>query len=524
MIVCLLFSILSAQNLEKAKIEITILHTNDHHGSLMPFDLLDQKQVGGMAARMTLIKEIQKEAAQKKGHVLILDCGDINTGNPTSDMLQAEPDVLLMNKMGYHAMAVGNHEFDLKLEALLSQQKKAHFPYLSANAVYQKTGQPIFQQKLVLSLGDMKVGIFGITPYETPYISTCGRDPEIVFLKPEEVIPGVLESLEKECDFIIAMLHIEHTQAVTIAQRFPKINLVIGGHTHLPIIHPLQIGKTLLAEAGSYGIMVGRFDLSFEDRQLQDWKYKMIGINLSKPILAPSGKIGCLPFERSLEPDPEVIEFLKPYLGETEDRLSRSIGIALDNIARNSATLELYSSSLGNLICDAIRQETNVDIALQNVGGIRSDIPKGTITPRHILQVLPFANSIFLYNIKGKELRKIFECMCSGKIGPKGMLEASGMEVQIQGNQLTSIAIEGKPLIEEKIYRVAINSFIAKGGDGYDIFSQFPSVDTGLLISNIVQKYIENQSSLSPKHEKRVVWQTPETPGNKEVEKKQGIK
>lgn len=128
LIVCLLFSILSAQNLEKAKIEITILHTNDHHGSLMPFDLLDQKQVGGMAARMTLIKEIQKEAAQKKGHVLILDCGDINTGNPTSDMLQAEPDVLLMNKMGYHAMAVGNHEFDLKLEALLSQQKKSTFP------------------------------------------------------------------------------------------------------------------------------------------------------------------------------------------------------------------------------------------------------------------------------------------------------------------------------------------------------------------------------------------------------------
>ncbi len=502
----LLIATLSGQNL--SKLELTILHTNDNHGRLLPFDIVGQEKIGGMAPRMTLIKEIREEIAKKQGHLLLLDCGDINTGEPTSDMLKAEPDVLLMNKMGYHAMAAGNHEFDLNMADLLAQSKKAQFPYLSANVFYSKTGEPVFSTMIVVNLGEMRIGIFGITPEDTPYISTCGKNPELFFAKPEKVIPDILKKLEEKSDFIIALIHTDHEEAIRLAQLFPKIDIILGGHTHLPMLAPLQIGKTLVSQAGCYGMMVGRFDLAFEDRKLKDWKYQMIGINLTKPVLDGDLKIGCLPFEKQFAPDPEVVEFLKPYLSQTEELLSKPIGNASENIERNPNSNNPYSSSMGNFICDTIRKETNVDIALQNVGGMRSDILKGKITPRDVLQVLPFANTIFIYDLTGKEVRQIFEHMCSGHIGPKGMLEASGLEVQIQENKLTSITIEGKPLEEGKIYRVAINSFIAKGGDGYDIFTKFSSfVDSGLLISNIVQKYIQSHSPISPNKEKRVVWQ-----------------
>lgn len=121
--------------------KLTILHTNDHHGRFW------QNQYGeyGMAARKTLVEQIRNDVAKQGGSVLLFSGGDINTGVPESDLQDAEPDFKGMNKIGYDAMAIGNHEFDNPLKVLLKQKNWAHFPLLSANIYDKKTGKRLFQ-------------------------------------------------------------------------------------------------------------------------------------------------------------------------------------------------------------------------------------------------------------------------------------------------------------------------------------------------------------------------------------------
>ena len=91
---------------------LTILHTNDHHGHFAKFDPYPVKDVGGLAAQSTLINIVRAEVQKSGGHTLLLSAGDVNTGVPESDMLDAEPDFKIMNMLGYDAMVLGNHEFN----------------------------------------------------------------------------------------------------------------------------------------------------------------------------------------------------------------------------------------------------------------------------------------------------------------------------------------------------------------------------------------------------------------------------
>lgn len=106
---------------------LTILHTSEHHGSVLPFDVGDVKDVGGVVARATLIERVRKEAP----NVLLLDSGDILIGTAMSSVFRGEPNILAMNAMGYDAMAAGNHEFDFGLDHFRRMRGLARFPIIS---------------------------------------------------------------------------------------------------------------------------------------------------------------------------------------------------------------------------------------------------------------------------------------------------------------------------------------------------------------------------------------------------------
>ncbi len=127
--------------------KLTILHTNDHHGRFW------HNRYGeyGMAARKTLIDDLRTEAQAEGSEVLLLSGGDINTGVPESDLLQAEPDFKGMTRIGYDAMAIGNHEFDNPLSVLEQQMQWTDFPMLSANIYDKETGEHKFQATRCLS-------------------------------------------------------------------------------------------------------------------------------------------------------------------------------------------------------------------------------------------------------------------------------------------------------------------------------------------------------------------------------------
>lgn len=487
---------------------ITILHTNDHHGQLDPFDKGEHEKIGGITVVASMVQDIRKEVEAKHGSTLLFDCGDVNTGDPVSNHFKAEPDIKVMNFMKYNAMTLGNHEFDLTLKELQKQEQLAEFPYLSANVVYSETNQPIFKTNIILNVQGLKIGVFGISHPRTSFTSTHGGNEQIKFLNPEETIPTVLNELKnKNVDYIIALMHLEPELTQKLAEQFPAINLILGGHSHTPIMKAIKVGKTWIAEAGSNSMMLGKWDLEFRNKKLEKIDYKLCGVNFTKTY-KENGQIVCMPYGKTYKANEEAEKILQPYKDEMKELLV-VLGTATENITKNDRLEEFRSSPLGNLLCDAMKeecQEDKVDIVLQNTGGIRADLQKGEITKKSIATILPFNNTIVIYKMERSDIENILKHMVSGNVQPGGYLEVTGLKAQLENMNLKSLKLK-KPINKTKYYYVAVNSFTADGGDGYTMLKEmqpYKKLDTTL--AEALGNYIKKHKTVSPNKEIRIEW------------------
>jgi len=139
--------------------QLTILHTNDMHSHVHPFESGRNKGIGGMAQRATIIKEIREEGNQ----VLLLDAGDIFQGTPYFNVYGGELEFKLMSEMSYDASTIGNHDFDNGLDGLIKQLPHAKFPFIVSNYDFSDTNMHNKYLKYkVFNKGGIKVGVFGI--------------------------------------------------------------------------------------------------------------------------------------------------------------------------------------------------------------------------------------------------------------------------------------------------------------------------------------------------------------------------
>lgn len=257
------------------KTQLTILHTNDVHSRLDPFPMDGSRNAGkgGVARRATLIESIRKE----EDNVLLFDAGDLFQGTPYFNIYKGEPEVLAMNRMGYDAATIGNHDFDAGMDNMRTQFRKASFPFLIANYDFKDTVMAGETKRYKIFKKDgVKIGVFGLG------IGLDGLVPkslyeETRYLDPIETgnnIAAILKNNEV-CDYIICLSHlgfkyqgVEVSDHVLAAQS-KDIDLIIGGHTHTfleaPVTVPNQNGKAVLInQVGFAGIYLGRIDLTFE--------------------------------------------------------------------------------------------------------------------------------------------------------------------------------------------------------------------------------------------------------------------
>ena len=252
--------------------KITILHTNDMHSRIEPFNSGRNKGLGGMAQRSTIIKNLRKE----NKNVLLLDAGDIFQGTPYFNYYGGELEFKLMSEMKYDAATLGNHDFDNGLIGLKRQLKHAKFPFLIANYDFSDTIlKNTFKAYKVFRKGDLKIGVFGIgieldglvpkklyqnTVYQDP-ISTANHYAN--FLKQKE-----------RCDLVICLSHLgfkykgKKISDMTFAGQTRDIDLIIGGHTHTFLKNPakqlnLDEKEMLINQVGWAGINIGKIDYHF---------------------------------------------------------------------------------------------------------------------------------------------------------------------------------------------------------------------------------------------------------------------
>ena len=259
--------------------KLTILHTNDQHSRIEPFEASYTKNPnqGGFARRAHLINEIRKV----EKNVLLLDSGDIFQGTPYFNLFGGELEFKLMSMMGYDAATMGNHDFDNGLEGFLKVLPNAKFPFLCSNYDFKNTildGRT--EPYKIFNKNGLKIGIFGIGIKLEGLVGKkqYGETKHLDGIDVAQHYANFLKN-EKKCDLVICLSHIgykydegDNLSDVKLAAATDNIDLILGGHTHTFLPEPQKYtnksGKAVLVnQVGWAGLLLGRIDFYFDQQK-----------------------------------------------------------------------------------------------------------------------------------------------------------------------------------------------------------------------------------------------------------------
>ncbi|XP_051731544.1 5'-nucleotidase isoform X2 [Ctenopharyngodon idella] len=432
----------------RTEFELTLLHTNDVHARVEETNKDSGKCskapcFAGVARRFTKIKEVRA----KEKNVLLLDAGDQFQGTVWFNLYKGAEAAHFMNKLGYDAMALGNHEFDNGVDGLVKPfLQEVNCTVLSANI---KADQTIAHQisgyyfpYKIFSVSSEKVGVVGYTSVETPALSMPG--PHLQF---EDEVTALQPQVDKltalGVNKIIALGHSGFAVDKMIAKKVRGVDVVIGGHTNTF----LYTGDPPSTEvpAGPYPVMVE----SEDGRQVPVVQAYAFGkyLGFLKVTFDSNGNVvkssgNPILLNSSVAPDPDIQAEVDTWRTNLANYSSQYVGQTLVYLNGTFEECRFRECNLGNLICDAMVhnnikyadeiQWNHVSSCILNSGGIRSPIDErnrnGSITTEDLIAVLPFGGTFDLVQMNGSTLREVFEHSVQRYGGNTGeFLQVSGM-------------------------------------------------------------------------------------------------
>ncbi|MCQ5363633.1 5'-nucleotidase C-terminal domain-containing protein [Anoxybacillus salavatliensis] len=459
-------------NIEK----ITFIHTNDTHGRIIA-----NEKNGEMG--FAKIAKIAQDARQKNKQTLLVDLGDTFHGTTYVNLNSGQAVVDLMNAMKYDAMVPGNHDFNYGQNRLLELKQAVQFPVVSGN-IY-KDGKPFLPAYTIKQVGNKKIALVGLTATDTAVKTNPAGIVGITFADEEATLKQLVSELKGKVDHIVVLSHSGLQTDEKLANNVSGVDVILGGHSHDTIEAPKKFKYAYVSQAFEYGKALGQTNLLF-------YKGKLIGVN------------GFLYRDHATkQEDAAIRSIVDTYKNTTDSTLQQVIATIDVNLDGERANVRTKETNLGNLIADAMRQALQTDVALTNGGGIRASIPQGEVTRNHVLTTLPFANTLVKVSMSGADLKKALEH--GVRLYPEqngGFPHVSGIRFTFDatkpaGSRVTSVEVNGQPLDETKTYTVATNDFIAKGGDGYDMFAASNiEFDSGELLSTVVMNYLQAQKPI----------------------------
>ncbi len=489
---------------------LTVLHTNDCHARVEPARIRSDSYGG-----YSRLAFKSRQLLSTDPNPILLNAGDTFQGTLYFNVYEGLADLAIMNYMGYHAMAVGNHEFDRGPKPLGVFARGATFPLLSANI--DVSAEPELKDwvrpSAVVTIGGQRIGLVGAVTPDLPTISSIG--PNVRML---DLVPSVQREIDalaiSGVDKVVLVTHVGYRDEIELVRRLRGVDLLVGGHSHsllgvfdregfpassgpYPTVVKNADGDTaLIVQAWEWGKVLGRIKVEFTDRgKVARWFD-------ASPIL----------IDARTPPDPVVealIAALKKPIEALANEVVGSAEVAV-GVPRESAFGS--ENTMGNVICDAMLEATigmGVVAAFMNAGGIRSPIEAGPITYGEAISVQPFNNTILVLELTGAELRAALE---HGVTRTGGFLHVSrGTAVRIdrsrpEGARIVSASVGGEPIEPDKVYKLAFNSFTAGGGDGHETLknSKGRRTDTGLLDIDVLVDYLKRNRPLHPKLEGRI--------------------
>ncbi|MFO7627597.1 MAG: 5'-nucleotidase C-terminal domain-containing protein [Candidatus Fermentibacteraceae bacterium] len=527
--------LLSGTSRAAGNFTLNILHLNDTHSNLLPVSLrvlpdsaggLGRTDAGGVA----LIAAEVRRAKHEEGNVLFLHAGDLVQGTLFYTVYGGRADAAVYNAMGLDAMALGNHEFDRGSEGLSLLLDEVLFPVVCANiSVGDDT---LLAGRVapftVLSTGGERIGVIGLITEELCSVSS--PSDQTVALSALESGRSAVEALSlMGIDKVVVLSHLGYPQDIRLAESLPGVDVIVGGHTHTVLGRFEHLGlvsegdyptvvtgpdgeNVLIVTAWRYGAMLGNLIVDFDpDGRVVDWS--------GSPLILTTEDTRGTPGLRRTEPDPLVSEMVEGYASVLQDFQSEFVAIAEDdlpNVRVPGGSLPM-GSVIAPIVCDAMlwkanRLGTGADIALQNAGGVRIDVPRGEITIGTVYTLLPFGNTMTVLDLSGRQVKDLLEEALSS-IFDLGLSDGTfpyvaGMRYTASrgapsGSRVTSVEVAVPtggyaPLDTEATYRLVTNSFVSGGGDGYGSLSGVPGIDTGFIDAEIVAEYFRELGTVYP--------------------------
>lgn len=505
---CLLAVALSpnALSTDSTDLSLTILHTNDIHAHLEPF-IEHGKTVGGIARIAHLIRGFR----QKEPDALVVDGGDIFQGTPLYTKYKGEPEVHSLNMIGYDIYTIGNHEFDDGPENLAKQLAKAKFSIICCNMDASAVPElaALIKPYVIKKVKGQSIGFIGVMSpqFETLALNRSGvvlKAKDADWMKPIEEQIAVLK--EKGINKIVLVSHCGLDNEKEMAKHLKDVDIIIGGHSHTRLDKPVIVDhddstSTVVVQAWSYGRVLGNL----------------------KVVFSPSGVVRTDKVRYSLIPVRDRIpedNAIKAYVDEKVKPLlplrTDIAGYADGPFDNRFATMP-FDSPIGNMICDALAysgKEYGATISFQNRGGIRARIEAGPISVEKIEEMLPFDNRLVFATISGATVMGILERSFSGPLGGS-FLDMHGLKVAFdptrpKGQRLVYALAEDeggsfKPLDKDKKYKIVINDYSFKGGEGYDFSGHEKPVFKTEKISDSLKAYLKHKGHIAPQSPKRIV-------------------
>lgn len=462
---------------------VRVLETTDFHGAILPGarERKSRRPVGSSAVLAAYVKQLRAENPEG---TILLDGGDWFQGTMISNLQFGRPVVEQMNMLEYTAAAIGNHDFDWSADTLARRAAEMHFAALGANCIVRKTGRrPHYARAdtIVLRRG-VRVGILGLCYRNTPTVTLAANVAHLRFEDDSATAARLVPDLRKRRGATL-VLGVGHVPAETdstmralsgdlprLARGVKGVDAWFGGHSHNFVMD--EIGGVPLMISGSHAAVIGLCDLTMDPVKGRVIERRTRLVNT---------------FADAIEPDSAMSVAVERWNSGIEPLTKVPLGRNARRLPRGA------DPSIGYLVTDAMRAAVGADIALQNSGGLRADLPEGVITRGAVYEVLPFENTVVTVELTRAEVKQSFEDGLAGNRVP----QVSGVKFSYDldrpvGQRLVSITLaDGSPLDDHKVYKVAANNFMATGGDGYATLAKGRNLtDTGVPLRETLEKYI----------------------------------
>ncbi len=438
-------------------LKLTILHMNDPHAHYVPYEKKGvDGLIGGFGKAASVLEAAKARSAAKGRRTLVLMAGDLLMGTQYSTVFKGTLGVALMNQMRFDAMTVGNHEFDYGQSNLISKLKPLmEFPLLSEN-IKTREGKYVFDRVIMKKCRDSatRTIIFGLTTSDTPTATLPDNVRGLVFNDPIETARELLTDFNRE-DFIVALTHLGIEEDRKLAAACPKIDVIIGGHSHTKIFTPEKVGDTLICQAGAYAEFLGKLDVDVTDGKVVSHAGELI-------LLGPGVK-----------EDAHIASIIKSRRDQMSTKLEEVIGkteVFLDGSLKSMRSGT--ATNLGRIITSVMARNCGAETAIANGGSIRHSLNEGPITIGEMYSVLPFRDTLAKLNLSGADLRNALQRSHDLPDGSGGKLQVFGVTLSVKNGKVRIEKVAGKDFDPAGIYSVAINNFLLAGGDGYKIFSE----------------------------------------------------